>query len=72
MNYHEHDFHGMAGFHLVGLMVLALLLVIPFWRMLPRAGIPGWLALFAAFPPGALILLWIVAFREEATSKGKE
>ena len=47
------------------LLVMAALLVIPFWRILPRHGIPNWVALAAIIPLGALILLWVVAFKDK-------
>ena len=49
---------GFLGFFIGGLLV-----VIPFWRRLPRFGLPSWVAVFAIFPPAAIILLWIMAFR---------
>lgn len=49
---------------LIWWLILAALVVIPFWRILPRHGIPAWVALFAVIPVAALILLWVVAFTE--------
>lgn len=43
--------------------LLPILIVIPFWRLLPRAGIPGPVALLAIIPFVPLILLWILAFK---------
>lgn len=56
--------YGMGG-GLLWWLILAVLLVVPFWRILPRNGIPNWAALFAIIPLGALILLWVVAFKDE-------
>lgn len=53
-----------AGNLVTGFLFLAVLLVVPFWRILPRYGIPRGFALFAVLPLGAVILLWLVAFRE--------
>ena len=47
------------------LLIMAALLVIPFWRILPRYGIANWVALVAIIPLGALILLWVVAFKDK-------
>jgi len=58
---------GMGG-GLIWLVVMAALLVIPFWKILPRNGIPAWVAVFAIIPVGALILLWVVAFKDTLTS----
>ncbi len=46
-------------------IVMAVLLVIPFWRLLPQFGIPSWVALVSIIPLGALILLWVMAFRDK-------
>lgn len=55
----------MAAGHLItGFVFLAVLLVVPFWRILPRHEIPKGFALLAVLPLGAVILLWIVAFRD--------
>ena len=61
-----------AGYHGGGLMmlVMAALVIVPFWRLLPRFGIPSWVALVALFPPAALILLWVMAFKDHLDGKG--
>ena len=61
---------GFGGFG-IGFLIVAALLVVPFWRILPRQGIPNWVAIFAAIPLGALILLWVVAFKDELSGTGK-
>jgi len=57
--------YGMGGGGLVLMLVFAALIVIPFWRLLPRFGIPNWVSLVAIIPLGALILLWVMAFRDK-------
>ena len=52
---------GFGGF--VAMAVVILAQVVPFWRILPRAGIPSWVALFAIFPLISLVLLWVMAFK---------
>jgi hypothetical protein len=44
------------------LLIVMLAVVVPFWRILGKAGLPSWLSLFALFPPAALLLLYVVAF----------
>jgi hypothetical protein len=44
--------------------VFLILNVMAFWKILPRAGLPFWLAAFAIFPPAAMILLWVVGFKK--------
>ncbi|MEM7060275.1 MAG: hypothetical protein AAF557_22065 [Pseudomonadota bacterium] len=48
---------------LIGGLILAILLVVPFWFLLPRAGIPSPVALVAFIPICAIILLWVMAFK---------
>jgi hypothetical protein len=62
--------HGEAwGFSVIGLpalvvwLLVAAVIVVPFWRILPRAGLPAWLSLLALFPFLALALLWIMALK---------
>jgi len=55
---------GMGG-GLIGFLVVAALLVVPFWRLLPQYRIPNWVALVAIIPLGAVVLLWVMAFRDK-------
>lgn len=57
--------YGMGGGGLLWLLIFAVLVVIPFWRLLPKFGIPNWVALVSIIPLGALILLWVMAFRDK-------
>lgn len=50
------------GGGIVWLVLAAFLLVVPFWRLLPRIGIPAWVSVVAVVPFAAIVLLWIVAF----------
>ena len=67
MMYGNYGSYGMGG-GLFWLLVMAAILVIPFWKILPRHGLPSWAALFAIIPLGAIILLWIVAFKDKLDS----
>ena len=57
--------HGMGGGGLIFMLIFAVLMVVPFWRLLPQFGIPEWVSLVAIIPLGALILLWVMAFRDK-------
>lgn len=57
--------HGFAGFGILWVVIFALLLIVPFWRLLPRFGIPNWVSLVAIIPLGALVLLWVIAFKDK-------
>ncbi|MDF0599220.1 hypothetical protein P1J78_00615 [Psychromarinibacter sp. C21-152] len=61
----------MGGFGFFWFLVVAALLVVPFWRLLPRFGIPAPVALVAIIPLGALVLLWVIAFKEPADGPGR-
>ena len=45
-------------------LIASVVLVIPFWTILPRHGLPAWAALLCFIPLGAIIQLWIVAFKD--------
>ena len=49
---------------LIAILIVALLLVPPFWIILPKAGLPSQVSLVAAIPVGAIILLWVLAIRQ--------
>ena len=53
----------MSFWHLPLVLIVIAAVVIPFWRILPRAGIPGWFAVLAFIPGVALLYLWILAFK---------
>ena len=54
---------------ITGFLFLAVLLVVPFWRLLPNYGISKYYSVLAILPVGALILLWILAFRDSFGDK---
>ncbi|MEM1100972.1 MAG: hypothetical protein AAGH73_05520 [Pseudomonadota bacterium] len=45
--------------------VYCILVIVPFWILLPRYGIPAYAALVAAFPILAVLLLWLMAFGDK-------
>ncbi|MFH1314720.1 MAG: hypothetical protein ABIJ00_16060 [Candidatus Eisenbacteria bacterium] len=56
---------GMAWAAIVAMAVVgALLTVIPFWRILTKAGLPGPLSLLMLVPVANIILPFYVAFTE--------
>lgn len=63
--------YGMGdGGGLLPALIFGALLVVPFWRLLPRHGIPNWVSLAAIFPPAAVILLWVIAFKDKLDGDG--
>jgi hypothetical protein len=61
---------GQGGGGLIWLLIFAVLVIVPFWRLLPQFGIPSWVALVALIPFGAIVLLWVLAFRERIGGGG--
>ena len=53
-----------SGDLITGFLFLAVLLVVPFWRLLPSHGISKYYAVLAILPVGAVLLLWVLAFRD--------
>lgn len=48
--------------HLIVVLIYAVVLVIPFWRIFGRIGWPRWLAILAFIPIVPIAFLWIIAF----------
>ena len=58
--------YGMGGGGgLIVVLIFAVLVIIPFWKLLPKFGIPNWVSLVSIIPLGALVLLWVMAFRDK-------
>lgn len=56
----------MMGFGgLLWYLVMAALLIIPLYRLLPKFGINRNIAFFAVIPAVAVVLLWIMAFKDD-------
>ena len=58
------------GGNLIWFLIVAVLIVVPFWKLLPRYGISPYFALLAAIPAIALVLLWIIAFKDDIDGRG--
>ncbi|NKX44335.1 hypothetical protein HCU73_06995 [Roseibacterium sp. KMU-115] len=56
---------GFGGGGSLWFLILAVLVVVPLWRLLPQYGIPSWVALAALIPFGLVVLLWVMAFRDK-------
>ncbi|MEM9436607.1 MAG: hypothetical protein AAGA15_06160 [Pseudomonadota bacterium] len=52
--------------------IYCALVIIPFWQLLPRFGLPPWAALLAAFPILAILLLWLMAFGDKIGFGGRK
>jgi len=61
---------GMGGGGLLWFLIIGALIVVPFWKLLPRYGLPSWAALLTIFPLVALVFLWIMAFKSDEAGRG--
>jgi len=52
----------MSAGHLVWMLVVAVLVVVPFWRICRKAGFPGALSLLILVPLVNLVFLYVLAF----------
>lgn len=57
-----HD--GMGGGHLLWVLIMALIIIVPMWRICTKAGYTGWLGVLAVVPLANLILLYFLAFAD--------
>ena len=59
--------HNLGPFWLIG----AIIVIIPFWRICQRAGYSPWLSLLMALPLVNLIFLYVLAFSEWQSERGR-
>ena len=52
----------LEGTALLAILVYAVIVVFPCWRIISRTGLPGPLGILAILPLVNLILLWALAF----------
>ncbi|MDD9922462.1 MAG: hypothetical protein OXQ92_09330 [Boseongicola sp.] len=51
-------------------LIVTIMIAIPFWRLLPKFGISKYFAIMVVVPAMALILLWIMAFKDDVEGLG--
>jgi len=61
MGNHMFD-HTMWAGHWLWMLVIAVVVVIPVWRICQRTGYPGWAGILILFPVINLIFLYFLAF----------
>lgn len=57
-------YDGAGGAHLLWMLVVAVIVILPAWRICAKAGYSGWLGLLAIVPIANLILLYFLAFAD--------
>lgn len=50
---------------------MALLTVVPVWKILVRVGLSGWLSLLSVIPIVGLAVLWLLAFGRWPVEKSR-
>lgn len=64
--------NGMWFGHWLWMLVIAILVVIPTWRICKRIGYPGWMGVLILIPLANLILLYFIAFSDWPANKSKQ
>ncbi|PSF08460.1 hypothetical protein [Marinobacter halophilus] len=54
--------HTMWGGHWLWMLMMAVVVVVPVWRICQRAGYPGWMGVLILIPFVNLLLLYFLAF----------
>jgi hypothetical protein len=62
----------MGSIDILTLLVAALIMIIPFWRIFSKAGYYGWLSLLMVIPIVNIILLYYLAFAQWPILRGRE
>ena len=62
---------GVGPFEWLVVLVMALIMIIPFYRIFGRVGHPGWLGILMAVPLINLILLYYLAFSDWPAYRNK-
>jgi hypothetical protein len=50
--------------HLVVILIVAFIIIVPFWRILAKAGYPGAISFLALIPFVSILMLFWLAFTE--------
>lgn len=64
--------YGMAGWggaHWLTMLLGAIVIVVPFWKIFSRAGFSGWLSLLMLVPLINLVVLYVIAFANWPASR---
>jgi hypothetical protein len=62
--FNSHSGMPMSGFGPLMFLLMAALVVVPFWRISTRAGYAGWFSLLVLVPVVNLVTLYFLAFAD--------
>ncbi|MGQ4273044.1 hypothetical protein [Terrihabitans sp. B22-R8] len=55
--------NSFSPIHWLITILTLVVMIVPFWKIFPRAGLPAVLSLVMALPLVNIIMLWFVAFK---------
>jgi hypothetical protein len=58
------------GVHTLWMLLMALVVVVPFWRICVKAGYSGWLSVLVLIPLANLVFLYFLAFSTWPSQRG--
>ncbi|MBA4742760.1 MAG: hypothetical protein H2060_08645 [Azoarcus sp.] len=58
--------------HWLWMLVVAIVVVIPVWRICRRTGHPGWIGLLILIPVVNLVLLYFIAFADWPATRDED
>ncbi len=61
--------NNMWAGHWLWMLMFAIVVVIPVWRICQRTGYPGWLGILILIPIANLVLLYFIAFSNWTADK---
>lgn len=64
--------NSMGSGHWLWMLVVALVVVIPAWRICQRTGHPGWMGILVLIPIINVLFLYFLAFAEWPINQTKE
>lgn len=66
-----HEMYGnpMWAGHWLWMLIVAIVVVVPVWRICQRVGYPGWFGVLILIPIVNLVLLYVLAFSEWPAEK---
>lgn len=57
--------------HWLWMLVMAIVVVVPVWRICQRIGYPGWMGILVLIPMVNLVLLYFIAFADWPADKNR-
>lgn len=57
--------------HWLWMLVMAVVVVVPVWRICQRIGYPGWMGILVLIPMVNLVLLYFIAFTDWPNDRNK-